>query len=194
MLFIKTPTKSVKRKATKLATGHDDCYSDCGQTNVEKKTYQKYYSKIIEWAFERYIINENKYKIITPVDYKYYPPNKRKWKEDLTIQDKKTEKTLKVSLKSTTLETAKKYGISWSWQCDRKRRVDPIIDHPENYLVALGIYAYDKAYGVYIGEATKIWHLLKAPKVSILKNKKQCIYLKDIDKNLYLQIKEELKI
>jgi len=160
-------------------------YSDCGQNNYNLKVYQHYVGKLGELAVWLYLRDSHD---ITKPDFKIYNKNCKSWDSDLKVND------THISIKTQDITSAKRFGLSWTFQHIKNGRKDSSINH--NPLVIPTMY--DNTYhdeikvsifpSLYMKDIT-----FGEPKKLSLKGKKLIMYAKDNYKS-YNQWVEKFKL
>lgn len=110
-------------------------------------------------------------------DYDIYVRKQKSWSADLIIN------TLDVAVKTQRRSTAKRYGLSWTFQ-DSSNRRDPILEMP-NAWVCLVVYEDLKPnYECMVYPLRRIKQLIfEAPRLSRLAGKKQAVYLETLQQH-----------
>ena len=187
MSTFRTPqTVHLSPEAVARATAFADAvtstvdYHDSHQDVMKKIRDDHFVSKLGEEAV-RFVFEARNCKVEGP-DYTIYPGKQKSWEADLKIND------LDVAVKTQRRSTAKRYGLSWTFQDSPERR-DPILDMP-NAWVCLVVYedlGPDHECVVY--PLRKIKQLIfEAPRLSKLVGKKQAVYLATLEKHKVFSI------
>lgn len=165
----KKHSKKVMRFAEKVSMTTD--YSDCGQNNFNIKVYQHYVGKLGELAVYLYLKDEHD---ITEPDFKIYKAKDKSWDSDLKVEDKC------LSIKSQDIKSAKKFGLSWTFQHIKGGRSDSSIK--KNIIVIPTLYdnTYYNDLRIIIFPSIKINDVkFGEPKKQTLKGKKIVMYAID---------------
>jgi hypothetical protein len=147
-------------------------YSDCNQTNYNLKVYQHYIGKLGELAVFLYLRQEG-YNITEP-DFKIYQSKDKSWDSDLKIND------LHISIKTQDIESAKRFGLSWTFQHIKNGRKDFTIK--ENPIVIPTLYDnfYYNKIRIIIFPSIEMKNIkFGEPKKESLKGKKLVMYAED---------------
>ena len=150
-------------------------YRDSNQA-IKKKIHDDHFiSKLGEEAV--YMIFKSRNCEVKGPDYDIYVRKQKSWSADLIIN------TLDVAVKTQRRSTAKRYGLSWTFQDSSKRR-DPILEIP-NAWVCLVVYEDLKPnYECLVYPLRRIKQLIfEAPRLSKLIGKKQAVYLETLRKH-----------
>ena len=174
--IIQLPAEAVERaKAFAESVTGTVNYRDSNQA-IQKKIHDDHFvSKLGEEAVSLVFITRNC--DVKGPDYSIYSSKQKSWAADLMIN------TLDVAVKTQRRSTAKRYGLSWTFQDSSKRR-DPILEMP-NAWVCLVVYEDVKpGYECVIYPLRKIKQLIfEAPRLSRLVGKKQAVYLETLKKH-----------
>src|SRR5882724_11050711 len=100
-------------------------YADSNQTQLNKIRDDHFVSKIGEEAVKAVISNYGK---VTGPDYTIYNSSFKSWDDDLMINN------IGIAVKTQRRTNALKYGLSWTFQADIKRR-DKILDNPNTWVI-----------------------------------------------------------
>ena len=85
-----------------------------------------------------------------------------------------------LAVKSMSVEQAKKYGASWTFQKGGKSGfTDPLLSNPNGF-IAFVLVNRDEVELVAVKRAESIIPLLKDPVLDRLKDEKGCLYIEDL--------------
>lgn len=170
------PTAAVER-ATAFASAVIATvdYRDSTQTVKQKIQDDHFVSKLGEEAV-RFVFGQRNCKIEGP-DYTIYSGKRKSWDADLKIND------LEVAVKTQRRSTAKRYGLSWTFQDSPERR-DPILDTPDAWVCLVVYEDLKDGYECVVYPLRKIKQLIfEAPRLSRLVGKKQAVYLETLQQH-----------
>lgn len=141
-------------------------YADSNQNVLKKIKDDHFVSKLGEEACK---IVLSKYANVTGPDYIIYPADKKSWQEDLIING------VGLAVKTQRRTAAKKYSLSWTFQCGAKRK-DTILTKPDAWVVFVE-YDDTAPYNCYIYPPYQIKNLIfSEPKLPHLIGHKKVIY------------------
>lgn len=148
-------------------------YSDSRQTDSAKVTDDHYVSKLGEEAVRQLLITLG-FTVDGP-DYAIYPGRQKSWGADLRINGRG------VAVKTQRRSTAKKFGLSWTFQCGKTRR-DAVLDDPEAWVFFV---EYDDSgdglWDLWVYPPYKVGKLrFRPPKKRELIGEKQVVYAEDL--------------
>ena len=141
-------------------------YSDCNQLTIHKIKDDHFISKIGEEATKLVLTT---YGTVDGPDYRIYNGKEKSWDHDLFMQD------TGIAVKTQRRTAAKKYTLSWTFQCGTIRR-DFILKKPEEWVVFV---EYDdlQPYRCFVYPPYQIKELtFKDPKLAYLKGHKKVVY------------------
>ena len=150
-------------------------YQDSNQTAKQKIHDDHFVSKLGEEAVRHVFITRNC--DVKGPDYGIYAGKQKSWSADLVIN------ALDVAVKTQRRSTAKRYGLSWTFQ-DSPKRHDPILDVP-NAWVCLVVYEdLQPDFECVVYPLRKIKQLIfEPPRLSRLVGKKRAVYLETLQKH-----------
>lgn len=151
-------------------------YSDCGQNDYRLKVYQHYIGKMGELATFLYL--RKGYEINEP-DFKIYHGKDKSWDSDLKVGK------VHISIKTQDISSAKRFGLSWTFQHINGGRSDASIK--SETLVIPTLYDnsyYDKTRIVLFPSIDIRDVVFGEPKKESLKGKKLVMYANDNYKDL----------
>jgi len=145
-------------------------YSDCGQTSLTFKTYQHFVGKLIELSVF-FLLTEYGFDPKEP-DFSIYEKKDKSWLSDLSVDG------FDISVKGQDLSSAKRFGLSWTFQNIQDGRKDSAL-RKQNEVVMPGLYDNSKKtnYHTIIFPPKKMGEILfEEPKKDSLKGKKKVMY------------------
>jgi hypothetical protein len=143
-------------------------YTKRNQTNPEKIKKDIRIGKMGEFAVYNLML-EKKVKNITKPDLKIYYEHNKSFDSDLKCDN------YNLHVKSQCLESASRFGISWTFQ-----KKDPIVIRPSIYDYFIGTIVDEKNKKIEIKLSKPVKNLIFGePVLDILKKTKICVYLKD---------------
>ncbi len=147
-------------------------YRDSNQYLREKIRLDHFISKIGEEAvrkvFEMYGCT------VKGPDYRIYDGKEKSWEDDLFIDG------AGLAVKTQTRSSAKKYGLSWTFQ-DSVVRKDNIFNRPNAWVCFVVCDDINKSYNAIVYPPFQIKELVfKPPKLAHLQGKKRVVYAKDL--------------
>lgn len=150
-------------------------YRDSNQAAKKKIQDDHFISKLGEEAV--CMIFKSRNCEVKGPDYDIYARKQKSWSADLMIN------TLDVAVKTQRRSTAKRYGLSWTFQDSSKRR-DPILNMPDTWVCLVVFEDLKPNYGCVVYPLRKIKQLIfEAPRLSKLIGKKQAVYLETLQKH-----------
>ncbi len=166
--------KKLRDRAAKFSSKVQSttCYADSNQGNFEKIKNDHYISKIGEEAVCHVMRKFADKKNILGPDYKIYIGNKKSWDSDLKING------IELAVKTQEITQAKKYGLSWTFQCSDYRK-DPILKDPNKWICFV---EFDQKNGTCrVFPPFRVKDLkFRDPKLKHLIGKKQVVYAEDL--------------
>jgi len=147
-------------------------YSDCEQNNYKLKVYQHYIGKLGELAV--FLFLRKNYDITEP-DFTIYNKKNKSWDSDLKVKD------IHISIKTQDIASAKRFGLSWTFQHIQKGRKDSSIKNKHTLMIPT---LYDNRYynslRIIIFPSLEMQEIVFGePKKKSLKNKKLVVYAED---------------
>lgn len=178
--LIHIPPEAVARaQAFAAAVTHTVDYRDSNQTVQHKISDDHFVSKLGEEAVR--CVFEARQCIVKGPDYSIYNSQQKSWASDLKINE------LEVAVKTQRRSSAKRYGLSWTFQNSLKRR-DPILSLPEAWVCLVGYEDLKPDCECLVYPLRKIKQLIfEAPRLSKLVGKKQAVYLETLQKHKILE-------
>jgi len=152
-------------------------YARRNQTNATKIKGDIYVGKVGEQLVHDYL---KKYDpTITEPDYKVYKPREKTWAPDMHTD------TYNVHVKTQSIESSNKYGISWILQYDDagKHRDKHLVNPQDNDLQVFTLVDVIKKHFhicAVIPIKFMVEHLLDLPKLDYLQKTKRAVYYKRI--------------
>jgi hypothetical protein len=148
-------------------------YTDSNQSDTRKIEDDHFISKIGEEAV-RVVFEMFDLQVKGP-DYRIYEGKQKSWDHDLYVDD------IGLSVKTQKSSSAKKYGLSWTFQDSQIRR-DPVLKDPWEWvcfvecddLAGFGCLVYPP---MQVGEL-----VFREPKLPHLIGKKKVVYAEDLTK------------
>ncbi len=164
------PEWIIKARAFAKAVVQTTNYQDSHQSNLQKIELDHFVSKLGEEAVREVFIKLGQ-KVIGP-DYTIYASKQKSWQSDLVINN--TE----LAVKTQSLDSARKYSVSWLFQSGSKR-YDLILNKPQAWVCFVSYDAKKQNCTLYspmqIKELT-----FKEPRLEHLKDSKKAVYLEDL--------------
>jgi len=165
----KKHSKKVMRFAERVSMTTN--YSDCGQNDFNLKAYQHYVGKLGELAVYLYL--KDSYDITEP-DFKIYEVKDKSWDSDLKIENEH------LSIKAQDIQSAKKFGLSWTFQYIKGGRSDSSIKKNITVIPTLYDNTYYNDLRVVVFPSIKIENVkFGEPKKKSLKGKKLVMYAEE---------------
>ena len=141
-------------------------YSDSNQNILKKIKDDHFVSKIGEEACKMVL---SEFCFVNGPDYTIYAADKKSWEDDLKVNG------IGFAVKTQRRTAAKKYSLSWTFQCGEKRK-DTILTKPEAWVVFVE-YDDTAPYNCYIYPPYQIKNLIfSEPKLPHLIGHKKVIY------------------
>ena len=145
-------------------------YTDSNQRESLKIRDDHFVSKLGEEASKSIL---QKFTEVRGPDYTIYNTQQKSWADDLLINN------TGLAVKTQSKTNARKYSLSWTFQCSLLRR-DNIIDNPEAWVMFVE-YDDTQPYNCYIYPPYQIKQLsFKEPRLSYLKEHKKVVYASDL--------------
>ena len=142
-------------------------YSDSNQYIKDRIVEDHFISKIGEEAAAT-VLRNLEFLVAGP-DYTIYMGDYKSWEADLKVNG------VEVAVKTQKTSSAKKYGLSWTFQSSGKRR-DPILDKPDAWVIFVECNDDDN-YSCKVFPPKQMKELeLKDPQLPHLKGKKKVYY------------------
>jgi hypothetical protein len=161
--------RSTIQKAQDFANAVTDTtnYSDSNQNTRLKIINDHFVSKLGE---EAAWLVFHRYTSISPPDYAIYPLKEKSWKHDLFSS------TTGFAVKTQKRSAAKKYSLSWTFQCGALRS-DPILHQPKSWVIFVEFDDLSAGAICYVYPPFQIEELLfQDPVLHYLKNHKKVVY------------------
>lgn len=165
---VKLPGEIInKAKQFANAVANTTNYADSHQTIISKILNDHFVSKIGEEAAKSVL---SEYANVAGPDYIIYAAKDKSWKEDLFIGE------LGIAVKTQKTSSAKKYSLSWTFQCGTQRK-DPILNKPEAWIIFVEYNDIDNDYLCNVFPPFQIKELVfKDPVLHHLKASKKVVY------------------
>ncbi len=146
-------------------------YRDSNQTLRAKIRQDHFVSKLGEAAV-RMVFEALGHQVKGP-DYRVYAEEQKSWAADLLVDD------LELAVKTQTHTAARKYGLSWTFQCSPQRR-DPILDQPLAWVCFALLHDEACPLRCTVFPPCQIQDLtFREPKLLKLQGKKKVVYAQD---------------
>lgn len=146
-------------------------YRDSNQLHREKIRQDHFVSKLGEAAV-REVFSGLGHQVKGP-DYQVYPAERKSWAADLLVDD------LELAVKTQTRSAARKYGLSWTFQCSPQRR-DPILDQPLAWVCFTLLHDDETPMRCTVFPPCQIRELtFREPQLLKLRGKKKVVYAQD---------------
>lgn len=147
-------------------------YGDSNQKNKTKIRNDHFISKVGEIAVSKVFLSMN-CEVEGP-DFKIYRGRKKSWDADLKIDGED------LAVKTQSSYAAKKYGLSWTFQCGSPR-IDPLLSSLDSWVCFVKYEERNNKCIVFPPKQIKDLNgKFKHPKLSYLKGKKVVIYAENI--------------
>jgi hypothetical protein len=141
-------------------------YSDSNQVIKDKILNDHYISKLGEEAVKKVL---SQYGLVKGPDYAIYIGKDKSWEDDLFINGEG------IAVKTQKRSSAKKYGVSWTFQAGALRR-DKLLDRP-NAWVAFVVYDDIETHAFFVYPLMQINQLVfQDPVLAHLKGHKVVVY------------------
>jgi hypothetical protein len=147
-------------------------YADSNQIIRDKIFDDHYSSKLGEEAVKKVL---SQYTSVKGPDYTIYIGKDKSWEDDLFIDGEG------IAVKTQKRSSAKKYGVSWTFQAGALRR-DKVLDRPDAW-VAFVVYDDIEHHAFYVYPLMQIKQLIfKDPVLPHLKGHKLVVYADTLPK------------
>lgn len=165
---VNLPLSTIKKaKDFANAVTHTTNYSDSNQNTRLKIINDHFVSKLGEEA--TYLVLQ-KYTNISQPDYAIYSLKEKSWNHDLFAGN------TGIAVKTQKRSAAKKYSLSWTFQCGALRR-DPILHQPKSWVVFVEFDDISQSAVCYVYPPFQIEELLfQDPVLHYLKDHKKVVY------------------
>ena len=146
-------------------------YSDTNQANNNKIINDHFVSKLGEEA-ARIVLGQ--FAVIVGPDYLVYNKRDKSWQSDLFVNN------IGIAVKTQKRSTAKRYSLSWTFQCSRLRS-DPILLQPKAWVIFVEFDDLSVDAVCYVYPPFKIEELLfEEPVLRYLKEHKKVVYARTL--------------
>ncbi len=156
-------------------------YSTRNQSNKKKIKEDIVNGKLGEFAAYEFLIKQGFAPNNKP-DLVIYKGNKKSWKADLVID------STNVHVKTQAISSAKKYGLSWTFQYNSfsgsKGNQDKLISNPEGVLILTLVDGLDVYIMACLPSVSCVPRFLQEPKVEWLKAVKRVLYYKTLQESI----------
>lgn len=153
-------------------------YSDSYQFNTEKVKRDHFISKIGEEATAA-VFRQFTPEITLP-DYEIYLGKQKNWNDDIYVNG------IGLAVKTQPRSAAEKYGLSWTFQCG-KRRSDPILGQPDAWICFVQCIDLGSTYPCIVYPPRQLKTIkFGEPKLAKLKGEKKVVYAAENGIDLYI--------
>lgn len=160
-----------KAKAFAIAIAGTTNYSDTNQANNNKVINDHFISKLGEEA-ARMVMQQ--FAAIAGPDYTIYKAGDKSWLADLFVNN------AGIAVKTQKRSAAKKYSLSWTFQCSRLRS-DPILLHPKAWVLFVEFDDLSATPVCYVYPPLQIEELqFEQPVLAYLKDHKKVVYARTL--------------